>query len=437
MPNDVKSLENAKEKVVQSKEWLTDIIQNIFKDWFNLELTNSSADIIAQIFFFVVVLILAFLINFITKKFILVRITRLIKKTSFQWGEIFLENKVFNWLLRLLPAMVIYFFAPVFPSVAGWIQRITLTYMLIVGVIVLERSFSAGILIYNTFEISKERPIKGYVQIVKILLYTIIFVFILGILMNRSPWGFLTGLGALTAILILVFKDTILGLVASFQFVTNKMVQIGDWIAMPKYAADGSIIDITLNTVKVKNWDNTISTIPTYALVSDSFKNWRGMTESGGRRIKRALYIDMKSIQFCTEEMVKRFEQIHYITNYIQTKSKEIADHNKELNLTSKDISGRRLTNVGTFRAYVVAYLRDHPKIANNMDFLVRQLAPSDHGLPIEIYVFSNDIKWVNYEGIQSDIFDHLLAVLPEFDLRLFQNPSGYDFENVFKKNDL
>ena len=243
---------------------------------------------------------------------------------------------------------------------------------------------------------------------------------------------FLSGLGALTAVLLLVFKDTILGLVAGVQLSANKMVAVGDWIEMPKYGADGDVIEVALTTVKVQNWDKTVTTIPAYALISDSFKNWRGMQESGGRRIKRSVSIDVQTIVFCDEEMLGRFAKIKYIAEYIQKKKDELARFNQELKVDDSSlVNGRRMTNVGTFRAYVVAYLKHHPKIHQEMTFLVRQLAPSENGLPIEVYVFSNDKVWANYEAIQADIFDHILAVVPEFDLRVFQVPTGNDFRRL------
>jgi len=230
----------------------------------------------------------------------------------------------------------------------------------------------------------------------------------------------------------LVFRDTILGLAAGIQLSANKMVQRGDWIEMPSQGADGDVIDVGLTTVKVQNWDKTITTIPTYALISESFKNWRGMDESGGRRIKRSVAIDMTSIRFCDAEMFERFRRIEILSNYLDAKLAEVSDHNTQTAAdTSILINGRNLTNVGTFRAYLVAYLRQHSKIHQEMTFLVRQLAPTDKGLPIELYVFSNDQAWARYEDIQADIFDHVLAVLPLFDLRIFQAPTGADLRAV------
>jgi len=237
----------------------------------------------------------------------------------------------------------------------------------------------------------------------------------------------------MTAVLLLIFRDAILGFVAGIQLTANNMVQTGDWISMPKYDADGDVVDVSLTTVKVQNWDKTITTIPTYALVSDSFKNWRGMSESGGRRIQRAVYIDMNTVRFCTPEMLKKFRRIQHISGYIDQKLEEIGAHNREHDVDdSVKVNGRRLTNIGTFRVYLQAYLRHHPKVNQEMTFLIRHLSPGENGLPVEVYIFSNDQVWANYEAIQADIFDHILAVIPEFGLRVFQNPSGYDFRMAF-----
>ncbi|MEC4678590.1 MAG: mechanosensitive ion channel domain-containing protein, partial [Nitrospirota bacterium] len=256
-------------------------------------------------------------------------------------------------------------------------------------------------------------------------------ILIISALLDETPFYLLSGLGALTAVFMLIFKDAILGFVAGIQLTANKMVTHGDWIEMPKYGADGDVLEVSLTTVKIQNWDKTITTIPTYALISESFKNWRGMSESGGRRIKRAITIDMSTIQFCSDEMIEKFSKIRPIKVYIETKMKELTEYNTIHDLDDANIvNRRRLSNIGTFRAYVVAYLENHPKIHQDMTFLVRQLAPGEHGLPIEIYVFCNDTAWARYEAIQADIFDHLLAAVPEFGLKVFQNPSGNDFKS-------
>jgi miniconductance mechanosensitive channel len=304
--------------------------------------------------------------------------------------------------------------------------------MIAMSILAINSFLNASLAIYNTHDISNRIPIKGLVQVVKIVIYFICGIFIISILLNKTPIYLFSSLGALTAVLMFIFKDAILGFVAGIQLSANQMVANGDWISMPKYGADGEIIEIALTTVKVQNWDKTITTIPTYALISESFKNWRGMSESGGRRIKRSINIDMNTIQFCTEEMLDRFSKIQYISDYIERMKMEIEEYNKEKNVDpSSLVNGRRMTNIGTFRAYVQAYLLNHKRINHDMTFLVRQLAPTDKGLPIEIYVFSKDKEWAKYETIQANIFDHILAVIPEFDLQLFQNPSGRDFNNL------
>ncbi len=406
-----------------------------FKHWLSqlfvdLGLSGTLADYLAQTLLVILVILLSFLAHLITKRIVLVKLTKFAIESKYQWDDIFLNARVFHRLFHLAPAIVLFIFSFAFPGFEEWIVRITLVYIIIVSLLVVDALLNAGNEVYRLFEISKEKPIKGYIQIIKIFLYLIGTILVLSTLLNRSPWGFLTGLGAMTAILLLVFKDTILGLVASFQLVSNKMIRIGDWIEMQQYGADGDVIELTLNTVKVQNWDKTITTIPTYSLISDTFKNWRGMTESGGRRIKRSLSIDMDSIRFCSPEMIERYGKIHLISDYIKNKQKEVESYNKENAIESTDISGRQITNIGTFRAYIVEYLRNHPKIHKDMTFLVRQLAPTEKGLPIELYVFSNDQDWANYEGIQADIFDHILSAVLVFDLRIFQYPTGSSLRN-------
>jgi len=362
-----------------------------------------------------------------------------VKRTHAKWGEIIVQRKVLYKIAHVAPALVIYFSSTyLFPEsdqlIVG-IKTVTLAYIALVVAWFINSFLSASVDIYQFYEISRHRPIKGYIQALRLLVTIVAGIFILSILMNRSPWGLISVLGGLTAVLILVFKDAILGFVASIQLISNQMVARGDWIQMDKYGADGDIIDISLTTVKVRNWDKTITTIPTYALVSDSFKNWRGMQETGGRRIKRSLHIDMNTIKFCTDEMLERFGGFQHLIEYLKSKKDEIYEFNKKLgfDMTQK-INGRRLTNVGVFRAYVELYLRNHPKIHQGLTFLIRHLQPTAQGLPIEIYVFTNDTVWANYESIQSDIFDHVLAAVPEFDLRVFQNPAGTDFQHLAKK---
>ncbi len=394
-------------------------------------LTDKQAEMAMTGIKIAIVILTIMLTNVVTRRYLLAPLTSFVKKSKTHWDNILLKHKVFNRLSNLSPALVVYLFAPTFgPYVAQSLQKVALVSMILIAVLVVDRFLSALVDIYRSYEVSRHKPIKGYVQVTKIALYVLGALFILATLMDKDPWGLLVGLGALTAVIMLVFKDSIIGLVSSVQLTSNNMVRIGDWIEMPKYGADGDVIDVSLHTVKVQNWDKTVSSVPTYALMTDSFKNWRGMEESGGRRIKRSMYIDINSIKFCTEEMLERFKKVHYIADYVAQKFDEIYKFNVENEVDeSLLINGRHLTNIGTFRAYVCAYLRQHPKIRNDMTFIVRHMPPSEYGLPIEIYVFSSDQVWANYEAIQADIFDHILAVLPEFDLRVYQSPSGHDIQ--------
>lgn len=379
---------------------------------------------------------LSIIANFVAKKIVLRVLTHIIKNNRITWDNIILEKKVFQRLSHIVPALIIYAFASVFPDYQALIEKAAVTYIMVVSILVVDSFLNAVNDIYSTFEISKVRPIKGYIQVVKIFIYIIGAIVIIANLIGESPLILLSGIGALSAVFMLVFKDSLLGLVAGIQLSTNDMVRVGDWIEMPKYGADGDVIEISLNTVKVENFDKTITTIPSYALISDSFKNWRGMQTAGGRRIKRAVYIDTTSITFCSEEMLEKFKTIHYLTEYIESKQKEIAEYNKAKQIdTSNPVNGRNLTNVGVFRIYLTNYLKNHPGIHHGMTMMVRQLAPGKYGLPLEIYAFTNDTRWPVYEGIQADIFDHLFAVAPEFGLRLFQNPTGHDLKSLMRVN--
>ncbi|GAA0321149.1 mechanosensitive ion channel [Bacillus carboniphilus] len=388
------------------------------------------ADYMAVIIMILFIAILCIIANFITKKIVMRIITHFITNNKFTWDDKLLERKVFHRLSHIVPAIIIYSFAPTFEEFQSIIEKGAIAYIIVVGLIVINNFLNAFNDIYQTFEISKTKPIKGYIQVAKIVVFILGGIVIIADLIGESPFILLSGFGALSAVILLVFKDSILGLVAGIQLAANDMVRVGDWIEMPKYQADGDIIDISLNTVKVQNWDKTITTIPSYALVSDSFKNWRGMEAAGGRRIKRPLFIDTTSISFCTEEMLEKFKSIQYLSTYITNKETEIAEYNAKVDKRNR-VNGRALTNIGVFRVYINHYLQNHKGIRQDMTLMVRQLEPTEHGLPLEIYAFTNDIRWAIYESIQSDIFDHLFAVAPEFGLRVFQNPSGNDFRQL------
>jgi miniconductance mechanosensitive channel len=296
----------------------------------------------------------------------------------------------------------------------------------------LTAAISAGNQIYESYPISRRRPIKGFIQLAKIAVYIFSAIVVIGILIGESPIILLGGLGAMTAVLLLIFKDTILSLVASIQLTGQDLIRPGDWLEMPQFGADGDVIDVALYTVTVQNFDKTIITIPTHRLISDSFRNWRGMRESGGRRIKRSINIDVNSIRVLTDSELKRFKGFALLKDYIATKEADLAAYNKNLGDAGEaGVNLRRLTNVGTFRAYIRSYLRNHPKIRPDMTLLVRQLEPGSEGLPIQVYAFSNDTNWARYEDIQSDIFDHIYSIAPEFGLRIFQKPAGADLAGL------
>ncbi|MBU8913196.1 MAG: mechanosensitive ion channel family protein [Spirochaetales bacterium] len=410
--------------------------------WFlALGLSDRPATVLARVAIVIVIVGLSLLSNFLAKKIISTVVRRIVRKSRSRWDDIIYDRGVLNRLSHIAPALVVYFMNPLaFPEI-GWvttaIQRGSIAYMIAMAVLVLDAVLESVNDIYMTnAQQSRQRPIKGYIQLLKILFYIVGLVLVVTTIMDKSPVGILSGIGALSAVLLLVFRDTILGLVAGVQLSSNHMVHIGDWIEMPKYGADGDVIDVTLQTVKVQNWDKTITTIPIYSLVSDSFKNWRGMSESGGRRIKRAINIDMRTVKFCTPEMTDRLKRYPLIRDYVTQRQAEVSAYNAERGLDDADLlSSRRMTNLGTFRAYIAAYLRAHPMINKEMTFLIRHLSPGPTGLPIEIYVFSADKVWANYEGIQADIFDHLLAVIPEFELQVFQQPSGSDIERLVEKS--
>ena len=399
-------------------------------DWLNAYPTVATALALTAM------ILLAWLMDVVAKQRILAAISLVIKRTKFAWDDELLEHRVFERFGRLVPALVIYFGIPVVPGVGpeaeAFIRHVAAAFMVAVVVLAIGALLTAVNDIYERFEMAAHRPIKGYLQVSKIVVYVLGAVVVLATLMNRSPLIFLSGIGAMTAVLMLVFKDTLLSLVASIQLMSNDMVRVGDWIEMPKYNADGDVIDIALHTVKVQNWDNTITTVPTSKFIEDSFKNWRGMSESGGRRIKRSIWIDKGTIRFLSDEEITRFKRFALLRDYIEQKQKELRDYNEALGGEPGDVNMRRLTNIGTFRAYILNYLKNHPKIHQEKTLMVRQLAPTPHGIPLEVYVFTNDTAWSVYEGIQADIFEHVMALVPEFGLRLFQNPTGADFKKVF-----
>ncbi|RBP52761.1 mechanosensitive ion channel family protein [Arenicella xantha] len=384
----------------------------------------------------VVIAVLA-VISFYLVKYILLRlITKLITKTKSNLDDILIKHQVFSRVAYLVPAFLVYKLTPValsaYPALSQMIVTLAAIYMVWMVVMIVDALINSLLDIYYAVDISRQLPIQSFAQVAKLVTYLFAIIVVAALVIGESPLKLFAGLGAMTAVLMLVFKDPILGFVAGLQLSSNRMVGIGDWVDIPQHQASGDILEIGLTTVKVKNFDNTITTVPTQSLINDSFKNWRGMQESGGRRIKRSIFIDVNSIRFCDEEALNRYRKINYITEYIDKKLAEVQAYNEKSNITlDSSANGRRLTNIGTFRAYVLAYLKNHPDINQDLTVMARQLAPTEAGIPIEIYAFSSDKNWVNYEAIQADIFDHLLAVVGEFDLRVFQTPSGVDLRRL------
>ena len=370
-------------------------------------------------------ILIAYVLFLVTNKIILHSISKIFQRTSTKFDDILLEQKVFHKLPYLIPLIFLYSLRDLVPFFQ-FMERFIISLIALVILLTMNSLINAFNDLYKKSRFSEKFNIKSYTQVAKLIINSVGIIIIAALVAGKSPIYFLSGLGALTAVLILVFKDTILSLVSSVQISSNDLFKVGDWIEAPQFGADGNVVDIALHSVKVQNWDKTICVIPTSKLINSSFKNWRGMSESGGRRIKRSIKIDMKSIKFCTTTMIEKFRAIALLKEYLDEKMIEIGKENMKKSINNSDIlNSRSLTNIGTFRAYIQFYLKNNPKIHNEMTFLVRQLSPQSDGLPIEIYVFSNDTDWINYESIQSDIFDHLLAILPEFELEIFQNLSG------------
>ena len=374
--------------------------------------------------------VVSWIVNFILKHYIVGLARRLARHVHNHWVGALVKHRILHRLSHLGPALVIYETIPLIANakyvwtqdLAAGIQQLAIVYMLLAVMWFVTALINAFYDYYQTLDISTSHPIRGYLQVLKIILWFIVVVLVISILLNKSPWAFFTGLGALSAILILVFKDTILGFVASIQVSAYDMVRVGDWITMSKFGLDGDVLEVSINTVKVRNFDHTIVTVPTYALISNGVQNWRGMSESGGRRIKRSIYIDLDTIQFCDQAMLDHLGQLHFLKDYLPKRLAEIKAYNQEHGFDEVlPVNGRSLTNIGLFRAYTENYLRHNDKIHKQMIFLIRHLQPTETGLPLELYVFTNDNNWVRYENIQSDIFDHLLASLPLFGLRAFQ----------------
>lgn len=408
-------------------------LQDMLKQYPKLELPTELA----------LLLVLSWLGNFVVKRILIGGIFKLLRATPINEQHVVQKFNFVSRLSNVVPALIIStgigFVSGVPEAAATIIVNVCNAFMVLTVALALSNLLDLVNSIYEERPDAKIRPIKGYIQVVKIAIYAVTLILIIAALFDRSPLILLSGLGAMAAVLMLIFQDTILSLVASVQISSNDVLRVGDWVEMPQLNADGDVIDIALHTVKIQNWDKTITTIPTRRFMTDPFKNWRGMQESGGRRIKRCILLDQQSVHFLDAEQKKRLGRFKLLKDYLATKQQEIDDWNTHLAEEGKEpVNTRRITNIGTFRAYVERYLQSHPGIHQQMTLMVRQLPVTADGLPLELYCFTNTTAWLKYESIQSDIFDHLLAILPEFGLRVYQHPSGMDvraLSDVLKVN--
>jgi miniconductance mechanosensitive channel len=412
--------------------WLDQLLKGI-------GIVGSGLPYIRTAVLFTLVIFIAYLSFYITKYVVIRAIHAFFIKTKTKWDDILVENKVFSNLALLVPALIIKSLIPLvfadYEIILPFILKITDIYIVVVFIMTIMSLLNGLETHLVATPMFRNKPLASYTQLSRIIIYIVTGIFILSILMGQSPLYFLSAFGAMTAILLLIFKDTILGLVASVQISANDMIRVGDWVEMPKFNADGDVLAINLNTVKIRNWDKTVTTVPTFYFITDSFKNWRGMQESGGRRIKRSIYINLRSIKFVDIELREKFKRFHLIKDFVTGRQEEIETYNVLNNVdTSELINGRRMTNIGVFRQYTDGFLRTHKGVNQNMTIMVRQLQPEGNGLPLEVYCFTKSVAWVEYEAVQSDIFDHLLAAANHFDLEVFQNPSGNDIMSIGKQ---
>lgn len=415
------------EYIIKSTEYIEHLLIN------SMGFKGEIAILISEAGMFLALFLVSYITYKLTVKLMRSLLIPLLKRSKNQFDDVLLKNHFFRNISYLVPALILYYFSrdtlQNFPITISIIKTLLEIIFVLIALIISKSILNSINDFYNRFDFAKDHPIKGLIQIVEIITYLIGLIVIIALLFDKSLNTLVLSLGTLSAVMMLIFKDPILGFVGGMQLIFNKMLSIGDWISMPKFGADGNVLEINLTTVKVQNWDKTIVTIPTYSLITDSFQNWKGMEESGGRRIKRSINIDMNSIKFCTAEMLERFNKIQVLNNYIQSTEEKIKKYNSANNVDPDVlVNGRRQTNIGVFRAYLEAYLSHRNDINKDMTFMVRQLNSDEKGLPIEIYVFATTTEWIEYEGIQSDIFDHVLAVIPEFDLKVYQYPSSNSF---------
>lgn len=398
-----------------------EILKNLnLKMGLNDGLAVGLAETTATLSLVLISIAIFFLVKFVLKK----TIYKIIQQSTTQFDDLLIKNKVIGRVCLLIPALLVGGLLPDvlpdYPETADSLLKVVRVFEIVIYTMILTSIVTTLEDIYNTHEMAKLKPLTGLVQVIKIVLYVVACLIIIAYLLDTKLSTILISLGTMSAVLMLVFQDTIKGFVGSIQLSANDMLRIGDWIAVG--TADGNVLEINLTTVKVQNWDNTITTIPTYSLVSSPFTNWRGMSESGGRRIARTINIDVNTIRYCTPEMLEKYKHYSLIKDYLTQKEEDIVEYNKANRIdTSEIMNGRQQTNLGVFRAYIKAYLNNNPKLNHNLTMMVRQMQPTEFGVPLQIYAFSSDKQWIHYEEIQSDIFDHIISAAPMFDLKIYQ----------------
>ena len=410
-----------------------------FKDLFvHAGFSYSFSSFLSTIALVLIVILLSWFSNIIAKAIILKVVTRIVKKTAVTWDDIFLEQKVFTRLSHFAPALVIWFMAAwalkAYPSWFLVVQKLTYIYMVIIGMVVINSFIEAWHEIYKTLPIARHRHIKGYVQLLKIIIVVVAILVIVSVIFKKDISTLIAGLGAMAAVLIFVFKDTLLGLVASIQLSADKMLKVGDWISIPRRDVDGIVSDITLNTVKVENFDKTIITVPTYSLVNDSFQNWNGMEEAGIRQVKRSVFIDLKSVRFLDKELKDKLYRVPALKDFIESKEIKSDLSGKDFDTTeSPFFNSSQITNLGIFRFYTEAYLRQLPNVDRSQAIIMRQLPFEGNGLPLQLNLFTKNTEFISYENLQSEIVEHLLAIMNEFGLKAFQQPTGDELQTLQK----
>ncbi len=416
-------------------EYLRSVTEQFIELLFQQGMSRSNANWVGEMTMLIGLIFIAFISYFLVKKVMELVMIPLVRRSKNQIDDFLIKHHFFNKVSYLVPAWILYAYNDHIisnPALYDLIHTLLEGFFVINVILLVNSLLSTANDMYDQFEFARDHPMKAVFQVFKIVAWLIGVLMIIGVFLEKDVSTLVVSMGAVSAILLLVFKDPILGLVGGFQLIFNKMLAIGDWIEMPKLGADGTVLEINLTTVKVQNWDKTVVTLPTYNLITDSFKNWRGMEESGGRRIKRSINLDIDSIKFVDDEFMANIQKVHLLKPYLEQKKKELQDYNEKTKSDPASIvNGRQQTNVGIFRAYLERYLHSRADVHDNMTFLVRQLQPTDKGLPIEIYVFVKTIEWAKYEAIQADIFDHVMASIPEFGLRVFQLPNNSGFQKL------